>query len=56
MKRLRVHLEANMKGRLFIQFIALILVSYTQQIINEQDKFKFGTVSESFEKLELLTL
>lgn len=54
MKRLRVHLEANMKGRLFIQFIALILVSYIQQIINEQDKIKFRTVSELLEELELL--
>jgi len=54
MKRLRVHLEASMKGRLFIQFIALILVSYIQQIINKQDIFKFGTVSELLEELELL--
>lgn len=54
MKRLRVHLEANMKGRLFIQFIALILISYIQLVINQRDVFKFCTVSELFEELELL--
>jgi transposase len=43
-----------MKGRLFIQFIALILVSYIQQVINEQDILKLGTVSEMLEELELL--
>jgi transposase len=54
MKRLRVHLEASMKGRLFIQFIALILISYIQQVINKQETFKFDTVSELLEELELL--
>lgn len=54
MKRLRVHLEASMKGRLFIQFIALILISYIQQVINKQDILKFNTVSELLEELELL--
>lgn len=53
-KRLRVHLEASMKGRLFIQFIALILISYIQQVINKQEIFKFDTVSELLEELELL--
>ena len=53
MKRLRVHLEGSMKGYLFIQFIALILLSYIQQIINQQDVFKFETVSEVLEELEL---
>ena len=56
MKRLRVHLEASMKGRLFIQFIALILISYIQQVINRQEIFKFDTVSELLEELELLTV
>lgn len=53
MKRLRVHLETSMKGRLFIQFIALILISYIQQVINKQ-VLKFNSVSELLEELELL--
>jgi len=36
MKRLRVHHSDRMNNRLFIQFMALILISYIHQIIREQ--------------------
>lgn len=57
MKRLRVHLEENMRGRLFIQFIALIFISYIQQVINVNEKalFKFDNVTGLLEELELLS-
>lgn len=54
MKRLRVHQKENMKGRLFIQFIALILTSYIHQVISEKNLFKFGCMSGLLEELDLL--
>ena len=56
LKRLRVHLEENMKGRLFIQFIALIFISYIQRIMNEKALGKFGSASGLLEELELLNV
>ena len=56
MKRLRVHLKENMKGRLFIQFIALILVSYIQRVMSEKNLFKLGSMSGVLEELELLNV
>ena len=54
MKRLRVHLKENMRGRLFIQFGALILVSYIHQVMNEKNLFKFGCMTGLLEELDLL--
>lgn len=54
LKRLRVHLEGNMKGRLFIQFIALILISYIHKVMSDKDLFKFGSSSSLLEELNLL--
>ena len=54
MKRLRVHQKENMKGRLFIQFIALILTSYIHQVIAEKNLFKFGCMGGLLEELDLL--
>lgn len=53
--RLRVHLEENMKGRLFIQFIALILVSFIHRVMNEKNLFKLGSLSGLIQELELLS-
>ena len=53
-KRLRVHLDESMKGRLFIQFIALIFISYILKIAHEKDIFKlFGSVSSILDELKL---
>jgi transposase len=54
MKRLRVHLQENMKGRLFIQFIALILVSYIHKVMSDNDLFKLGSMSCLLKELNLL--
>jgi len=54
MKRLRVHLQENMKGRLFIQFIALILVSYIHKVMSDNDLFKHGSMSCMLKELNLL--
>jgi transposase len=55
-KRLRVHLQENMRGRLFIQFLALIFVSYIQKIMSENDLFRFGSLSNLLEELELMRM
>ena len=54
MKRLRVHLKENMKGRLFIQFIALILTSYIHQVMGEKGLFKSRCMRGLLEELDLL--
>ena len=55
MKRLRVHSEESMRGRLFVQFIALIFVSHVQRVMGEKDLFlTFGSFSSLLEELELL--
>jgi transposase len=54
MKRLRVHLQENMKGRLFIQFIALILISYIHKVMSDNDLFKLGSMSCLLKELNLL--
>ena len=56
MKRLRVHLEESMRGRLFIQFIALIFVSYAYKVMHEKDLFRFGSLSNVIDELELLNV
>jgi len=53
-KRLRVHLEEGMKGRLFIQFVALIFISYILKVAHEKNIFKlFGSVSSILDELKL---
>jgi len=53
-KRLRVHLDESMRGRLFIQFIALIFISYIMKTAHEKDIFKlFGSVSGLLDELKL---
>ncbi len=55
MKRLRVHLAENMRGRLFVQFIALIFISYIQRVMDEKELFKLGSLSGLLEELDLLS-
>jgi len=53
-KRLRVHLDESMKGRLFIQFIALIFISHISKKAHNKDIFKlFGSVSSILDELKL---
>lgn len=53
-KRLRVHLDESMKGRLFIQFISLIFISYISKVSHDKNIFKqFGSVSDILDELKL---
>jgi len=45
-KRLRVHSETSMQGRLFISFIALILYSWIDKRMKEKKLYKLFTVDE----------
>ncbi|MDE5801359.1 MAG: hypothetical protein K2I22_00390 [Lachnospiraceae bacterium] len=39
-KRLKIHSAAAMDGRIFIQYIALILLSYVREQLNKGEWFK----------------
>jgi hypothetical protein len=57
MKRLRVHSSTNMDSRLFIQFIALILISRIRSIAAKSKqcgKIRFMTVREIMEAMECI--
>ena len=55
MKRLRVHDSSKMKSRLFIQFIALILVSQTRKVMREKMPKSNYTVKSLLAEMESLT-
>lgn len=55
MKRLRIHSSETMDSRLFIQFIALILLSKLRQVIKDSDRLKNMTVREIMEAMETVT-
>lgn len=56
LKRLRIHSEEAMKGRLFIGFIALILQSHIHKIMKETDLVKKYTVDELTDELEKINV
>ena len=55
MKRLRVHNANRMKGRLFIQFIALILLAQIRKVLRKQDLISRYPIRGLFMELESLT-
>jgi transposase len=55
MKRLRVHNSGRMKSRLFIQFIALILLSQIRKVMREQDLLGKYTARSLIMEMESLT-
>lgn len=54
MKRLRMHNSPSMDGRLFVQFIALILVSALRKNMRKADLMKRYTVRELLQETETL--
>lgn len=54
MKRLRIHSSAAMEARLFLQFIALILLSQLRRIKNQHTSLKNLTVREIMEAMETI--
>lgn len=54
MKRLRIHSSAAMDGRIFIQYIALILSSQIKNIMNEHGWFKNHNMQEVIDEMKSL--
>jgi hypothetical protein len=55
MKRLRVHRYPMMKGRLFIQFIAMIILSQIRNVLREQKELASYTARCLLKEMESLT-
>lgn len=54
MKRLRIHSAAAMDGRLFIQYIALILSSQIKNIMNDDGWFESHNMQEVIDEMKSL--
>lgn len=54
MKRLRIHSNAAMDGRIFIQFIALILTAYLKSILEEHGWMRNHNLQEIFSEMKSL--
>jgi transposase len=54
MKRLRIHSSEAMDNRLFIQFLALILMSQMRTIAKENRDIRYMTLREIMEAMELI--
>ena len=55
MKHLRMHSSASVDGRLFIQFIALILMSVLRKELRESNLIEKYTARELLQEMETLT-
>ncbi len=56
MKRLRIHSAAAMDGRLFIQYIALILSSYLRTVLHKNGWLKNHTLQDVIDEMKSLRL
>jgi transposase len=56
MKRLRVHSSETMETRLFIQFLALVLMSAIRKEVKKNKKLQYMSVRDIMETLESVTL
>jgi hypothetical protein len=54
MKRLRVHSSQTMSARLFVQFLALVILSRARAIIKSDKKLRSMTVREVLEAMETI--
>ena len=55
MKRLRIHSSSSMDSRLFIQFIALILLSAVRNTKIQHEKLRYLTIREIMEAMEVIS-
>ena len=56
MRRTSVSSEENMEGKLFLQFIGLIFLSYVKQAMDKAGLFKNYTMQELFDELDVIEL
>ena len=52
MKRLRIHTQSTMDGRIFIQFIALILITKLKEVMRENNWFQNHNLQEVIEEMK----
>jgi len=56
MRRTSVSSEENLEGKLFLQFVALIYLSYIKQAMDKAGLFKYYTMQELFDELDVIEL
>jgi len=54
MRRTSVSSEENLEGKLFVQFVALIYLSYIRKEMSNQDLFKTYTMQELLDELDII--
>jgi hypothetical protein len=54
MRRTSVSSEQNLEGKLFVQFVALMYLSYITAAMNERGIFKDYTVQEVLDDLDVI--
>ncbi len=54
MRRTSVSSEENLEGKLFVQFIALIYLSYIKKAMSDKDLFKNYTMQELLDELDII--
>jgi len=54
MRRTSVSSEENLEGKIFLQFVALIFVSYVKRAMDEAGLFKNKTMQELFDDLDVI--
>ncbi|MGB9687076.1 MAG: IS1634 family transposase [Rectinema subterraneum] len=54
MRRTSVSSEENLEGKLFVQFVALMYLSYINKVMNEQGLYKHYTLHELLDELDVI--
>jgi transposase len=54
MRRTSVSSEENLDGKLFIEFVALIYLSYVKKAMDDAGLFKNYTMQEFFDELDVI--
>lgn len=54
LRRTSVSSEENLEGKLFVQFIALTLLSYLQKAMSDHDQFTHYTLQEALDELDII--
>lgn len=54
MRRTSVSSEENLEGKLFVQFVALIYLSYIKKVMSDHDLFKNYTTQELLDELDII--
>ena len=56
MKRTKVSLEESLEGKLFLQFIALIYISYIHQTISSHDLYKNYSMASLLDEIDVIEI